>query len=82
MKLNYRAQMVVAVVIVLLANVLSTIFKHWIYRSAGFVVCGLLWIIHPVLPNGKKESRETLLWVRIAGFILILMGVFTRSYIY
>lgn len=82
MKFTYKVQMISSLVIILLANVLSTIFKHWIYRSAGFVVCGLLWIIHPVLPNGAEVSKRILLWVRIAGIILILIGVFTRAYIY
>ena len=82
MKFTYKVQMISSLVIILLANVLSTIFKHWIYRSAGFVVCGLLWIIHPVLPNGAEVSKRTLLWVRIAGIILVLIGVFTRVYIY
>ena len=78
MKLTYKAQMLISVVIILAANVISTVMKHWIYRSAGFVICGLLWIIHPVLPNGAEVSKITLLWTRIAGVILILIGVFTR----
>ena len=82
MKLTYKAQMLICLVIILLANVISTILKHWIYRSGGFVICGLLWLIHPVLPNGAEVSKRTLLWTRIAGVILILVGVFTRAYIY
>ena len=80
MKLTYKAQMIIEVVIILLANVLSAIFKHWVYRSAGFVFCGLLWIIHPALPKGAEVSKKTLLWTRIAGFILILIGISTRVY--
>ena len=79
---KYNVQMMASVVIILLANIISTILKHWIYRSAGFAVCGLLWIIHPVLPNGAEESKRTILWTRIAGVVLILLGVFTRVYIY
>lgn len=82
MKLTYKAQMLICLVIILLANVISTILKHWIYRSGGFVVCGLLWLIHPVLPNGAEEAKKALLWTRIAGIVLILIGVFTRAYIY
>ena len=82
MKLTYKAQMLICLVIIFLANVISTILKHWIYRSGGFVICGLLWLIHPVLPNGAEVSKKTLLWTRIAGIILILIGVFTRAYIY
>ena len=82
MKLTYKAQIFISLVIILLANVMSTILKHWIYRSGGFVICGLLWLIHPVLPNGAEVSKRTLLWTRIAGVILILIGVFTRAYFY
>lgn len=82
MKLTYKTQMFISLVIILLANVISTMLKHWIYRSGGFVICGLLWLIHPVLPNGVEVSPKALLWTRIAGVILILIGVFTRAYIY
>ena len=82
MKWTYKTQMMIAVAIIILANVLSTVLKHWIYRSAGFVVCGLLWIVHPVLPSGAEVSKQTKLWVRIAGIILILIGIFTRVYTY
>ncbi len=82
MKLTYKAQMIISLVIILLANGISTMQKHWIYRSAGFVICGLLWVIHPVLPNGAEVFPKTLQWVRIAGVILVLIGIFTRAYIY
>ena len=78
MKLNYKVQMIISVVIIILANVLTEIFDFWIYRSIGFAICGLLWIMHPVLPNSAEKSKRTLLWTRIAGVILILIGVFTR----
>ena len=82
MKMNYKNQLIVSVVAIILTNVLSTIFKHWIYRSAGFVLCGLLFLIHPVLPNGVEKIKKTLLWMRSAGVILVLIGVFTRAYTY
>ena len=81
MKWTYKAQMIISLVIIILVNILSTIFKHWIYRSAGFVVCGLLWIVHPVLPKGAEVSERTVLAARVAGIILILIGIFTRVYI-
>lgn len=78
MKLTYKAQMIVSVGIIILANILTEIFDYWIYRSIGFAICGLLWIIHPVLSKGALITKRTLWWVRIAGIILILIGVFTR----
>ncbi len=75
MKLIYKAQMIVSVVIIILVNLLTDIFDFQVYRSIGFAICGLLWVIHPVLPNGAEVSKRTLLWTRIAGVILILIGI-------
>jgi len=69
MKLTYKAQLIISVALVIIANILTEIFDFWIYRSAGFVLCGLLWIIHPVLPKGAEVSKRTLLWARLAGVI-------------
>lgn len=80
MKLNYKIQIFISIVVIILANIITEMFDFWIYRSLGFCICGLMWIIHPVLPNGAEVSKRTLLWVRIAGIILILIGIFTRVY--
>ena len=81
MKLTYKVQMVASIVVIILANIFTETFDSWIYRSVGFGICGLMWIIHPVLPNGAEMSKRTVLWTRIAGVILILIGVFTRVHI-
>ena len=81
MKLTYKVQMIISVIIIIVTNILTEVFELWIYRSIGFALCGLIWIIHPVLPNGAEVSKRTLLWTRIAGVILILIGVFTRVHI-
>lgn len=78
MKQTYKTQMIISIIIIVFANILTEIFDFWMYRSIGFVICGLLWFFHPVLPNGAEVSKRTLLWVRIAGIILILIGVFSR----
>lgn len=78
MKLTYKAQLNLSVLIMILANILTEILAHWIYRSAGFVICGLMWILHPVVPRNMKANQQTLFWTRIAGVILICIGVFTR----
>lgn len=81
MNLTYKAQLILSLILILLANILTEILYHWIYRSAGFILCGLLWIVHPILPYGAEVSKRTLLWVRIAGILLILIGIFTRVHI-
>lgn len=80
MKLTYKVQMILAVVIIILSNILTDVFDFWIYRSIGFAVCGLLFIAHPVVPNEQGANKQTIFWIRIGGVILILIGVFTRAH--
>lgn len=81
MKLTYKAQMIISVIIIILGNVLTEMFDFWIYRSIAFAICGLLFIVHPVVPNSLEANKTTIFWTRIAGVILILIGVFTRVHI-
>ena len=78
MKLTYKAQMGISVMIIIFANILTDVLENWIYRSIGFAVCGLLFIVHPVVPEGMAVNQKTIFWTRTAGVILILIGVFTR----
>ena len=82
MKLNYSQQTTLSFILVIIFNILSTLLKHWIYVSIGFAVCGLIYIINPVVPANIEPTKKALLWSRVAGVILILLGVFTRSHLY
>ena len=81
-KLNYARQLILTVAIVLVFNLLNTLLKHWVFTSIGYALCGLLWIIHPVMAGGQEPTRKQLNIIRAAGGILILIGIFTRSYLY
>lgn len=74
--------MILTLFLILAANVLSSVFIHWLFRNVGFVICGLLLAVHPVLPEGVEPSENAVRWTRVGGGILILIGIFTRSYIY
>jgi len=78
MKLNYDAQLTISFVLVILGNILTDIFDFWIYRSLAFIICGLLFIVHPVVPNYLPTNKKTVFWTRIAGVILVLIGGLTR----
>lgn len=78
MKLTYKTQTIICVILILLGNILADIQDHWLYRSVGFALCGLLFIIHPVVPQRIKTNNKSLFWARIGGVILILIDVFTR----
>ena len=81
MKLTYKLQMIISVIIIILANILTEIFDFWIYRSIGFAICGLLYVVHPAVPNNMEGNKQAVFWTRIAGVILIFIGIFTRVHI-
>ena len=78
MKLTYKAQMILSFILVILGNILTDVFVFWIYRSISFIICGLLFIVHPVVPKHLEGIDKSVFWTRIAGVILILIGIFTR----
>lgn len=78
MKLSYKAQSTLCFFIIIAANILTDVFGFWLYRSLGWVLCGLLFMAHPVVPNGMSVTKQTIFWTRIAGLIMILIGIFTR----
>lgn len=82
MRTAYSIQFLLSVGIILAANVLCSLCQHWAYRSVGFALCGLLWLVHPVLPKEAAMAPKALLWVRTAGFLLLLIGMFSRAYFY
>ena len=78
MKLNYDAQLTISFILVIFGNILTDVLDFWIYRSLAFVICGLLFVVHPVVPNYLETNKKTVFWTRIAGVILILISGFTR----
>ena len=77
-KLTYEAQLTISFLIVILGCILSDIFNFWIYHSIAYVISGLLFIVHPVVPKQLEGINKAVFWTRIAGIILILIGIFTR----
>ena len=80
-KSTYEAQLTISFFIVILGCILSDIFNFWIYHSIAYVICGLLFIVHPVVPKRLEGIDKAIFWTRIAGVILILIGIFTRVHL-
>ena len=77
-KLTYEKQLTISFFIVILGCILSDIFNFWIYHSIAYIICGLLFIVHPVVPKNLEGIEKAVFWARIAGVILILIGIFSR----
>lgn len=75
MKLTYKSQLLLSCGIILVFNILNTIFHHWILSSIGWWLCGLLWIIHPVGTKNMEPTKKNLLTIRLAGVFLVIVGL-------
>ena len=78
LKLTYEAQLTISFFIVILGCIFFDILDFWIYHSIAYVICGLLFIVHPVVPKYLEGTDKAVFWTRIAGIILILIGIFSR----
>ena len=48
----------------------------------GLSVAGLIWIVHPVKMNDTRPEKKQMTECRIAGVILILLGLMLRARLY
>lgn len=77
MKLNHKVQMILAVVIFFAFYIVAMILDERAFRGIGMILCGLLYAIHPVVSEKDADTPGLKKYVRIAGVILILAGIFT-----
>lgn len=77
-KINFNKMLILSLIIIVLFNTLNLLFSHWFFTSIGFCVCGLLWVIHPIPPKKIETLKNIKLAIRIAGIVLILIGLITR----
>lgn len=77
MKLNYRNQLILAIVLIVVSYVLTAVFRNLLFRTIGLCLCGLLYAIHPVVPESDHSNKELKKLVRLVGIALIFIGLFT-----
>jgi len=82
MKLSYKRQLILSCIIIIVANVLNAVLKSWVCTSVGFCLCGLLWLVHPVLLPTASHARWAVWAVRGCGLFLIVMGLLVRVELY
>ena len=77
MKLNSKNQLILAVVIFIGFYLIAMITKQRAFRGLGMILSGLLYAINPVVSEADAETPGLKKYVRIAGIILMLAGIFT-----
>lgn len=77
MKLNSKNQMIITVVIFIAFYIIAMVTGQRAFRGIGMILCGLLYAIHPVVSEKDADTPGLKKYVRIAGIVLILAGIFT-----
>ena len=77
MKLNYKNQLILAIALVVVSYVLTAVFRDLLFRTIGLCLCGLLYTIHPVVPESDQSNKDLKKLVRLVGIALIFIGFFT-----
>ena len=81
--MTFRQQLRAGIVLLLVCFVLATILKKGFLYNIGWILDGLLFVIHPVCPEtwkwryGNDEKRMERDF-RIAGCVVIVIGLITR----
>ena len=81
-QLTFQKQMWIGMGIIAAGLVLAHLLKHGIFSNLAWILCGLLFVIHPVCPekwewryaNDAKRMRRDF---RIAGAGVIIIGILT-----
>lgn len=80
---TFKQQFRVGLVIMIVCFILATILKQGMLNNIGWIISGLLFVIHPVCPkvwkwrygdDDKRMKRD----YRIAGVVVILFGLIIR----
>lgn len=82
-KVSFKQQWWTAFAIVIIGCALSTAFKVGFISNIGWVLSGLLFVIHPVCPEAWKyrygdDEKRMKRDFRIAGAVVILLGLIIR----
>ena len=82
MKLAYKQQLILSCIMIIVANVLNAVLQSWVCTSVGFCLCGLLWLVHPVVLSAAPPRRWVLWAIRGCGAFLIVVGLLVRVELY
>ena len=74
-KLTFRKQLILGVIIICIGFICSEIFKQSIFSNIAWTIYGALFLIHPVYPQGAYIGRHGMLYIRLVGLLIMVIGI-------
>ena len=76
-RFTFKAQLLCGVIIAIASCTLSFALHRSIFMNIAWIIYGLMWLLHPVCPEGFDKSRGSQL-ARAAGGICIAVGLIVK----
>lgn len=76
--LTYQNQLFLGVIGIGVGHLLSWLTEFSFFLNLGWIICGMLFVIHPVWNERADENPHIKRYVRLAGIIVMLMGLMLR----
>lgn len=76
--MTFRIQSCMGITFVLLGVIGTGIFDIEILYNVGWILCGMLFLLHPVYPKHISVGRKGLFYMRMGGAILVILGIATK----
>ena len=76
-RFTFKAQLLCGVIIAIASCTLSFALHSSIFMNIAWIIYGLMWIFHPVCPEGLDVKRGSQL-ARVAGVICIVVGLIVK----
>lgn len=78
-KLTYGKQIELAIILVVVCHILAHLLETGWIINMGWIVYGLLFLIHPVYPPNTEGNPKVKKYTQIAGMIIIIFGLILRN---
>ena len=75
MKLNYRNQLILSILLIISGNTICTLYADGFVVASGFIIAGLIWIVHPVVSADMTPTPMALWGIRLLGLVIAMAGV-------
>ncbi len=78
-KLTFKTQVIVGLCLFAAMVITAHITKIEYLFNVGWILYGLLFLIHPVFPQNAAAGKHGKLYMRIVGAIVVILGFMIRN---
>ena len=78
LKLSFKRQVILGLLLMAVSFICATVFKRGILYNIGWVLYGLLFLLHPVFPENVQTDKKHYHMLRAVGALIIIIGITTH----